>query len=139
MYSRFTTPQPTRLPLLADDYLEVYRRVFLPTSNTSSVENASINALTYSLTWLQRTQEFFFSANQNILHNDLHNFLAIPLQISVNAYQFVNYSSLVGSLHMPAENLVVATGGGYTKQGVSPWAGYYFGFIAIIVLAIVLS
>jgi hypothetical protein len=41
---------------------------------------------------------------------------------------------------MPAENLVVATGGKYSSElVVFPWAGYYFSIIVTIGLAILLS
>lgn len=125
--------------LNATEYFDIASRVLLPDSFADEVDKNNINALNYFLTWAHRTYSYSFPDDKRTLITTLHNFLAVPLQFTVTAVQFSNYSAEqlgVGSFPMPNETITVATSGrSSSRLFIQPWAGWLFicGNLALLV------
>lgn len=124
------TSKPQRMLLKASEYLAIANRVLVPTSYESEVDKNNINALNYFLTWAHRTYQYSFPDDRNSLITTLHNFLAVPLQFTVTAVQFSNYTAEqlgLGSFPMPNDTITVATSGrSSSRLFIQPWAGWLF-------------
>lgn len=124
------TSKPQRMFLNATEYLAIANRVLIPTPTESEIDNFNINALNYFLTWAHRTYRYSFPDDQNTLITSLHNFLAVPLQFTVTAVQFSNYTAEklgLGSFPMPNDTITVATSGrSSSRLFIQPWAGWLF-------------
>lgn len=125
------TSDPQRTFLNATEYLAIAKRILIPTSFESEVDRTNINALNYFLTWAHRTYRYSFPDDKNTLVTTLHNFLAVPLQFTVTAIQFSNYTTAghrgVGLFPMPNDTITVATSGrSSSRLFIQPWAGWLF-------------
>lgn len=125
------TSEPQRTFLNATEYLAIAKRILIPTSFESEVDRTNINALNYFLTWAHRTYRYSFPDDKNTLVTTLHNFLAVPLQFTVTAIQFSNYTTAghsgVGLFPMPNDTITVATSGrSSSRLFIQPWAGWLF-------------
>lgn len=124
------TSKPQQMFLNATEYLAIVNRVLIPTSFESQVDKNNINALNYFLTWAHRTYRYSFPDDTNTLTTTLHNFLAVPLQFTVTAVQFSNYSTAkfgLGAFPMPNDTITVATSGrSSSRLFIQPWAGWLF-------------
>lgn len=123
-----SNPQPVFLN--ATEYLAIANRVLIPTSFEGEVDKNNINALNYFLTWAHRTYRYSFPDDRNTLITTLHNFLAVPLQFTVTAVQFSNYTAEqlgLGSFPMPNDTITIATSGrSSSRLFIQPWAGWLF-------------
>ena len=94
------------------------------------MDKNNINALNYFLTWAHRTYRYSFPDDRNTLIMTLHNFLAVPLQFTVTAVQFSNYTAGqlgLGSFPMPDDTTTVATSGrSSSRLFIQAWAGWLF-------------
>lgn len=124
------TSEPQQVLLNATEYLAIIKRVLIPRSSESEVDSTNINALNYFLTWAHRTYRYSFPDDKNTLVTTLHNFLAVPLQFTVTAVQFSNYTASqlgLGSFPMPNDTITVATSGSSSSRlFIQPWAGWLF-------------
>lgn len=125
------TSEPKRTFLNATEYLAIAKRILIPTTFESEVDRTNINALNYFLTWAHRTYRYSFPDDKNTLVTTLHNFLAVPLQFTVTAIQFSNYTTSghrgVGLFPMPNDTITVATSGrSSSRLFIQPWAGWLF-------------
>jgi hypothetical protein len=133
------TSEPEPMFLNATEYLAIAKRVLIPRSSESEVDSTNINALNYFLTWAHRTYRYSFPDDRNTLVTTLHNFLAVPLQFTVTAIQFSNYTAGqlgLGSFPMPNDTITVATSGrSSSRLFIQPWAGWLFiaGNLALLV------
>lgn len=127
--------------LNATEYIAIANRVLIPTPFESEVDKNNINALNYFLTWAHRTYRYSFPDDRNTLITTLHNFLAVPLQFTVTAMQFSNYTAEqlgLGSFPMPNDTITVATSGrSSSRLFIQPWAGWLFIAGNIILLAFI--
>lgn len=136
------TSEPQRIFLNASEYLAITKRVLIPRSSESQVDSTNINALNYFLTWAHRTYRYSFPDDRNTLISTLHNFLAVPLQFTVTAVQFSNYTAGqlgLGSFPMPNDTITVATSGrSSSRLFIQPWAGWLFiaGNLALLVFVL---
>lgn len=137
------TSQPQLVFLNATEYLAIANRVLIPTSFESEVDKNNINALNYFLTWAHRTYRYSFPDDRNTLITTLHNFLAVPLQFTVTAVQFSNYTAEqlgLGSFPMPNDTITVATSGrSSSRLFIQPWAGWLFIAGNLALLAFILG
>lgn len=137
------TSEPEQMFLNASEYLAIANRVLIPTSLESEVDKNNINALNYFLTWAHRTYRYSFPDDRNTLTTTLHNFLAVPLQFTVTAVQFSNYTAEqfgLGSFPMPNDTITVATSGrSSSRLFIQPWAGWLFITGNLALLAFVLG
>lgn len=124
------TSEPEQVFLDATEYLAIIKRVLIPRSSESQVDTTNINALNYFLVWAHRTYRYSFPDDRNTLITSLHNFLAVPLQFTVTAVQFSNYTASqlgLGSFPMPNDTITVATSGrSSSRLYIQPWAGWLF-------------
>lgn len=133
------TSEPQRMFLNATEYFAIANRVLIPTSSASEADKTNINALNYFLTWAHRTYRYSFPDDRNSLITSLHNFLAVPLQFTVTAVQFSNYTAGqlgLGSFPMPNDTITVATSGRSSSQlFIQAWAGWLFiaGNLALLI------
>ncbi|KAL2272190.1 hypothetical protein FJTKL_07434 [Diaporthe vaccinii] len=136
-----TTRKPELMFLNATEYIAIANRVLIPTSFESEVDKNNINALNYFLTWAHRTYRYSFPDDRNTLITTLHNFLAVPLQFTVTAVQFSNYTAEqlgLGSFPMPNDTITVATSGrSSSRLFIQPWAGWLFIAGNIVLLAFI--
>ena len=132
------TADPEPMPLIVSDYMTIFRKIMIPTNDSTVPDIAAIDSLTYALTWLHRTYMGSFPDDQNSLITNLHNFLAIPLQFTVTAVQFANYSVPGMNFTMPEDTATVATDG-WSKSflAIQPWTGWLFiGAAAALLLGV---
>jgi len=126
------------VPLAASDYTTILRRILVPAPGATAEDVAGVSSLVYSLTWLHRTEQGYFSHDQNSLLTNLHNFLAIPLQFTVTAFQFANYSQAVLPFPMPDESRTTApAGASQTRLLILAWTGWVFIAAAVLLLTLV--
>jgi hypothetical protein len=121
------TANPEPMSLITSDYMTIFKKIMIPTNASTVPDIAAIDSLTYALTWLHRTYMSSFPDDQNSLITNLHNFLAIPLQFTVTAVQFANYTSMGMNFSMPEYTETVATDG-WSKSflAIQPWTGWLF-------------
>jgi hypothetical protein len=96
-----TQNKPTQILLSASNYKTLMGYIFLPNSRSSPPEAdpgtdlANVNALVYSITWMHRLYKSTLVTDKYSLVAALHNFLAIPIQFSVTANIYANYTAKV--------------------------------------------
>jgi hypothetical protein len=97
--------------LKASDYKYIFQSIFLFDNYTN--DQQMVSALVYRFTWIQRITRDYFFYDQSGPTKDLQNLLAIPLQFSINAYQFANFTPETNGSNwsMPDEALTSATAG----------------------------
>jgi hypothetical protein len=120
--------------------MTIFKKIMIiPTSPIIETDRAGIESLIYSLTWLQRTYIGSFPDDQNSLVTNLHNFLAIPLQFTITAYQYANYTA-GGSFSLPEDTMTVATDGWYrSRLAIQPWTGWLFIVAAAALLLAIIA
>lgn len=131
-------PPPTNasVPLSAPDYILLWKKILIPSSSSSLLENTKINSILYDITWLHRTYEVTFPDQKDAPLTYLSNFLAVPLQFGVVALEYANYSvskELVDTFlggrgfFLPEELRSVAVGGrSTTRLVILEWTGWVF-------------
>ncbi|PMD43061.1 hypothetical protein L207DRAFT_454895, partial [Hyaloscypha variabilis F] len=125
--------------LNASDYMTIFKKIMIPTSAATETDRAGIESLIYTLTWLHRTYRGSFPDDQNSLVTNLHNFLAIPLQFTVTAYQYANYTA-GGNFSLPEDTVTVATNGwSRSRLAIQPWTGWLFIIAAAALLLVVMA
>ena len=128
------------MPVNASDYLAIFKKIMIPTSAATDPDRAAIYSLIYTLTWLHRTYRGSFPDDQNSLVTNLHNFLAIPLQFTVTAVQFANYTVVGGKFPLPEDTATVATDGwSKSRLAIQPWTGWLFIVAAAAMLLAVMT
>jgi hypothetical protein len=133
-----TTADPEPMPLSASDYMTIFQKIFVPTNFSAATDRSGIDALVYSITWLHRTYRGSFPDDQNSLVTNLHNLLSIPLQFTVTAVQFANYTTSL-NFSMPADTMTTATSGwSASKLVIQLWTGWLFIGSAAALLIVVL-
>ncbi|KAK3386865.1 hypothetical protein B0H63DRAFT_141637 [Podospora didyma] len=141
-------PNPQHMPLDATDYRRIWNKILLlPKDNTSTTPliQTKVNSILYDLTWLHRTYQVSFPDQKQTPVNYLHNFLAVPLQFSIVAHEFVNYThpliaQVLGGLPLPEEMQTVAVSGwSSSRLIIQEWTGWVFisGSVAVLVSAMV--
>lgn len=101
---------PELMFLNASDYMTIFQKVLIPTNSSSQADNHSIDALLYSIAWLHRTYLGSLPYDQNSVLTNLQNFISIPIQFTVTAYEFVNYTTNL-NFSMPSDTMTTATNG----------------------------
>ncbi|KAK3314210.1 hypothetical protein B0H66DRAFT_458567, partial [Apodospora peruviana] len=124
---------PTKIPLSAANYTRIFERALVANVNSSAVDRSNINMLVYTVTWMHRTFLKSFPGDNNSSVSNLHNFLAVPIQFSVTANEYANYTvtergwEKVVQFPMPDEMITVARGGSSSSRlAILPWAGWVF-------------
>ena len=128
-----------QMPLNASDYMTIFKKIMIPTSAATDTDRAGIDFLIYTLTWLHRTYLGSFPDDQNSLVTNLHNFLAIPLQFTVTAVQYANYTA-DGKFPLPEDTTTIATNGwSKSRLAIQPWTGWLFIAAAAALLLAVMA
>ena len=102
----------------------------------------TIATLAFNMGWMHRTIGGVFPGNTGTIVTSLENVLAVPLQWSITAWQFANYTMAPGSglFAMPEEMLTVARGGRYVQRLViQTWTGWTFIAVHAFILFFVLG
>lgn len=129
------TSEPRLVPLSAADYMGIVTRVLVPNNTSSADDISNINALIYSVTWMHRLYANSFPDDRNSIVTNLHNFLAVPLQFSVTALQYANYTVaknpgaeiLYGRFPLPDDMVTAAVDGvPSTRLEILDWTGWLF-------------
>jgi hypothetical protein len=140
------TGEPEHIHLNSTEYLNIAKKLMLPSVTSNRQANDSIAALTYALTWVHRTYSNTFQGESNTLTTALENFLTIPLQWTVTAFQFANYStpeslvSVLGDFVLPEDMITKASGGSSSQRlAIKNWTGWTFIAVDAAVLFFVLA
>jgi hypothetical protein len=129
--------------------MKILKKVLIPEASAAAVDIHNINALAFALTWSHRNYGEVFPDDKSTLANLLHNFLAIPLQFTVTAVQWSNYSVVGKGLEVPSgmdavfslpnEMITRATSGSMSQRLViQNWAGGLFIAATFALLLLVL-
>lgn len=130
-----TDTDPSPFPLSAKDYLTILGRILVPPSvnGTTSLTDKqlrdadNINSLVYAITWMHRTFLKSFPSDRISSISNLHNLLAVPVQFSVTARTYANYSQTLFQLPLPETMRTTATGGkSRSRLKIQQWAGWLF-------------
>ncbi|KAK5656045.1 hypothetical protein OQA88_5184 [Cercophora sp. LCS_1] len=135
---------PTQTLMDASVFKEVMELIFVPRVNASATDLAAVNALIYSITWMHRLYKSTLPSDNYSLTVALHNLLAIPLQFSVTANIYTNYTAtslggLTGVVTLNDSMITTARGGQQSSRFVIQfWVGVLFmvGGAAIHVLVL---
>ncbi|KAK4164607.1 hypothetical protein QBC43DRAFT_210198 [Cladorrhinum sp. PSN259] len=138
------SPAPTQIPLSATEYSRILTRILIPPSSPPANatvtqlrdfdrDTHNIDALIDAITWMHRTFLKSFPSDRTSATSNLQNLLAVPVQFSVTARSFANYSVVEKGLQdrfqfpLPESMRTLATGG-WSKQRLKilPWAGALF-------------
>jgi hypothetical protein len=135
--------KPLRLPLFAKQYMEIFEKSMVPKSTASAIDNSTVATLAFNLAWMHRTFTEVFPDNTGTIGASLENLLAIPLQLSVIAYQYANYTDvqlpLSNAWVIPESMITVAYGGRSVQRlAVQPGTGWSFIVMQIVILLFVL-
>jgi hypothetical protein len=147
MVNTQATSDPELMFLNASEYTVILNQVLVPNKNSTQSDNASINALTYALTWMHRTYDEVFPSDKNSLITNLYNFLVVPQLFMVTAVQLSNYTvaesglqAVLGDFPLPNDMATIATGGrSNSRLVILPWTGYLFIASNVVVLLFVLG
>jgi hypothetical protein len=124
-----STSEEEMLQIFATDIWKMWDHTFIPPEDASPLDNQSINVTLSRLAWKYRTYTEFFP-DHNVPLEQLRNFLLVPLQFSVTAMQYVNYTMALppADIHDFARELMTtATGGQSIQKFVSPlWTSWTF-------------
>jgi len=119
--------EPKIITLHAKQYLDIFRKVLVPGANATAMDNAAIATFGFNLGWTHRTFTEVFPDNSNTIVLTLENMLTIPLQFSITALQFANYTYSLPVLPIPEDMHTVARGGITVQRlAIQPWTGYLF-------------
>jgi hypothetical protein len=123
------TSEAELLQIFATDIWKMWDHTFIPPEDASPLDNQSINVTLSRLAWKYRTYTEFFP-DHNVPLEQLRNFLLVPLQFSVTAMQYVNYTMALPPADIQdfaLELMTTATGGQSIQKFVSPlWTSLTF-------------
>jgi hypothetical protein len=134
-----------RIPLYARQYLDIFRKAFVPNEDAAMMDNATVATLGFNVGWLHLTFTEVFPGNTGTINTTLENVLTVPLQWSVTAYQFINYTSEArdpnsDAFAIPDDMLTVARGGKSVQRlAIQAWTGWVFIVAHMVILLFVLG
>ncbi|KAK0714139.1 hypothetical protein B0T26DRAFT_784142 [Lasiosphaeria miniovina] len=128
---------PKPVFISAVEYMKIFSKILVPSPNASAEAVYNINALAFALTWSHRNYGEVFPNDNSTLASLLHNFLSVPLQFTVTAVQWSNYSitekglqlppDMNATFALPAEMVTRAKGGASGQRLViETWTGCVF-------------
>ncbi|KAK5657970.1 hypothetical protein OQA88_2523 [Cercophora sp. LCS_1] len=122
-----SSPRP--VPVLASDYLAIFRTALAPPPWAPAQDWNNSQALVYASTWMHRIYSKTFPDDHDSRVVGLQNLLAVPVQFSVTALLFANSSaSGSGSNFALPDNMVVEASGGMasSRLRIVPWTAWLF-------------
>ena len=124
---------PVPISINATDYKTVFRTILNPGPIANVRDNSSINALIGAMTWAHRTYVKSFPDDKDSTTSYLRNVLAVPLQHTITAAIFGNYSASergytgITQFVLPQEMITTATGGtARSRFAIQWWTGLLF-------------
>ncbi|KAH0559350.1 hypothetical protein GP486_004138 [Trichoglossum hirsutum] len=131
---------PSLVPLVVQDYRNIYERVFAPVPKDLNTLALGFNdsATTYTMQagigWTLRLYQDYFHRSSVGPIRLLQGLLTVPIQFSTTAWQIADIDSLPQDLHTVA-SMTKTT---YRVTGV-PWTVFVFGGLALFLLLLAIS
>lgn len=133
---------PQLVELSAPDYRYLFNSIFTPKANATSVDTEMINSLLYQIGWGLRIVHDEFREDTYSPLSFLRGVLAIPVQFTVTAWQFVNATAFSldpqsSEFALPPDLEVTASSAESTYRALStkPWTVYFFmGLVSLLVV-----
>ena len=112
----------------------------IPSVDATVMENATVATLGFDVGWLHRTFNGVFPDNTDTIVTSLENVLTVPLQFSIVAYQYANYTFTSShKFPIPDDMLAVARGGRSVQRlAIQTWTSWLFIATHIAILLFVL-
>ena len=136
------------MQLNESEYRTIFEKITIPTNTSGPNDVWAINSVINTFTWVQRNYNLVFPHDTSSLMTYLHNVIAIPLQFTITAKQFANYTvannpaleAAVGRFPLPEDQRTTAASGASQSRMLIPvWTGALFITAVILLLVAILA